>query len=67
MMVAVGRWSIWYGGGRQLRFDCIQGLIFSQARNELGVSLFLPGNEFLNYFPVHLVPSWERAKNTATV
>ncbi len=27
----------------------------------LGTSLFLAGNEFLNDFPLHLVPSWERA------
>ncbi len=39
-----------------------RGLIFSQAGNELGASLFLPENEFLNDFLAHLVPSWERAK-----
>jgi hypothetical protein len=28
---------------------------------KLGTSSFLAENEFLNDFPLHLVPSWERA------
>ncbi len=39
-----------------------RGRIFSHAGNELEVSSFLAGNEFLNDFPLHLVPSWERAR-----
>jgi hypothetical protein len=40
-----------------------RGRIFSQAGNELGASSFLAGNEFLNDFPLHIVPSWERARS----
>jgi hypothetical protein len=39
-----------------------RGRIFSHAGNELRASSFLAGNEFLNDFPLHLVPSWERAR-----
>jgi hypothetical protein len=38
-----------------------KGRIFSHAGNELGASLFLVGNKFLNDFPLHLMPSGERA------
>ncbi len=40
-----------------------RGRIFSQAGNKLGESSFLAGNEFLNDFPLHLVPCWERASS----
>ncbi len=38
-----------------------KGHIFSQAGNELGASLYLLEDKFLNDAPLHLVPSWERA------
>jgi hypothetical protein len=37
--------------------------VFSQARNEVGVSSFLTRNEILNAFPLHLVNSWEQARS----
>ncbi len=48
-----------------------RGSIFRQVGNELGVISFLTENEYLNDFPLHLVPSWEQAcarltKNTAS-
>jgi hypothetical protein len=39
-----------------------RGRIFSHAGKELGASSFLAENKFLNYFPLHHVPSWEQAR-----
>ncbi len=40
-----------------------EAVFFSQAGNELEASSFLAGNKFLNDFPLHLMPSWERARS----
>ncbi len=46
-----------------LKSNSYIGCNFSQAGNELGASSFLTRNEFLNCFPLYLVPSWERARS----
>jgi hypothetical protein len=45
------------------KFIVPSGCIFSQAGNELGTSLFLANNKFLNNYTLYLMHSCERARS----